>query len=222
MKYSIEYITGKEKYYEQFDMKNDSKNRKKDSNCNYEEALKSALDIRKFEIEMYWKRTTYFWAITAVAIAGYFSLLRDNNPLNTNFLTYLVSSIGLVFSLGWYLVNRGSKYWQRNWELHVDLLEDKVYGSLYKLNINPAKFKFWNLTDAYRISVSKINQLLSFFIVVFWCYLFIEETFKRFTINYEYIIIFAITLIFIFAFFLSARYKQQISTEVDFLLRKYE
>ena len=31
-----------------------------------EKALDFALDIRKFEIELYWKRVTYFWAFSHV------------------------------------------------------------------------------------------------------------------------------------------------------------
>ncbi|MBV5304022.1 MAG: hypothetical protein JZU70_07475 [Chlorobium sp.] len=38
-------------------------------------ALKHALDIRKFEIELYWKRATYFWALIVVAFTGYFAIL---------------------------------------------------------------------------------------------------------------------------------------------------
>ncbi|WP_440939795.1 RipA family octameric membrane protein, partial [Klebsiella michiganensis] len=33
----------------------------------------------------------------------------------------LLSSMGSVFTLSWFLVNRGSKYWQENWENHLDL-----------------------------------------------------------------------------------------------------
>lgn len=40
-----------------------------------EKALQFALDIRKFEIDLYWKRATYFWAFLAVTLAGYFTLL---------------------------------------------------------------------------------------------------------------------------------------------------
>ena len=35
------------------------------------EALKAALDIRKFEIELYWKRAAYFWTLIAASFAGY-------------------------------------------------------------------------------------------------------------------------------------------------------
>ncbi len=34
-------------------------------------ALELALEIRKFEIELYWKRATYFWAFITIALAGY-------------------------------------------------------------------------------------------------------------------------------------------------------
>ncbi|WP_437438215.1 RipA family octameric membrane protein, partial [Vibrio cholerae] len=37
-------------------------------------AFAQASDIRKFEIELYWKRATYFWALIAVAFAGFFAV----------------------------------------------------------------------------------------------------------------------------------------------------
>ena len=89
-----------------------------------------ALDIRKFEIELYWKRTTYFWTIIAATFAGYFALSTAKNI--NNGLVFMVSCIGLMLSLGWYLVNRGSNYWQENWELHVDSLENDITGPLFK------------------------------------------------------------------------------------------
>jgi hypothetical protein len=69
-----------------------------------------------------------------------------------------------VFSVGWYLVNRGSKAWQKNWEAHVDLLEDEVIGPLYKTTINRYKYELMDPVDAFPFSVSKINQLLSLFV----------------------------------------------------------
>jgi hypothetical protein len=40
-----------------------------------EKALEHALDIRKFEIELYWKRASYFWTLIAAAFAAYFLIL---------------------------------------------------------------------------------------------------------------------------------------------------
>lgn len=92
------------------------------------EALKYALDIRKFEIELYWKRAAYFWTLIAAAFAGYFAL-RSAEKLREGPL-FLVTCLGLVLSVAWYLVNRGSKFWQENWERHVDILEDEIIGPL--------------------------------------------------------------------------------------------
>ncbi len=89
-------------------------------------ALEHAIDIRRFEIELYWKRATYFWTLIAAAFAGYFLLKAHGKDEEMR----LASAIGLVLSTGWYLVNRGSKYWQENWERHVDLLEDEFMGPL--------------------------------------------------------------------------------------------
>jgi hypothetical protein len=44
-------------------------------------ALALAHDIRKFEIDLYWKRATYFWAFIAVAFAGFFCFQQPARPL---------------------------------------------------------------------------------------------------------------------------------------------
>ncbi|MGI0133587.1 MAG: hypothetical protein ACREBW_01340 [Candidatus Micrarchaeaceae archaeon] len=40
------------------------------------EALNLAVDVRKFEIGLYWQRAAYFWALIAAAFAGYFAILN--------------------------------------------------------------------------------------------------------------------------------------------------
>jgi hypothetical protein len=128
------------------------------------EALKYAHDIRKFEIELYWKRATYFWTFIGAAFAGYFALQRDGDIAND----YVVTCLGLLFSLGWYLVNRGSGSWQRNWEKHVDLLEDAVTGPLYKTLIDRRSYKFFNLAEPYSFSPSRINNILALSVIFIW------------------------------------------------------
>jgi hypothetical protein len=128
-------------------------------------ALALALDIRKFEIDLYWKRATYFWAFIAAAFAGY-ALTYKSGSDHQPWLSLLFSSLGSVFAFAWYLVNRGSKFWQNNWERHVDLLEDITLGPLYKIvavspELNP-------LTAAGPFSVTRINQMLSLFVAIVW------------------------------------------------------
>jgi hypothetical protein len=137
------------------------------------EALRQALDIRKFEIDLYWRRATYFWAFIGAAFAGYGIAQGLKDPIKTD-LAVFVGCLGLVFSFAWYCVNRGSKRWQTNWEYHVDNLEDDVIGPLYKTVISgPAPQGLLKRIEAWIVgpgnfSVSKINQIVSAFVTVLW------------------------------------------------------
>ncbi|RCW81636.1 hypothetical protein DER71_1231 [Halanaerobium sp. DL-01] len=130
-------------------------------------ALEKSLDIRKFEIELYWKRATYFWAFIAASFAGYFTILSKSITRKDTSLLIL-GILGFVFSYSWYFVNKGSKFWQNNWERHVDYLEDEVIGKLYKTVRYSNKISFLKPTREFPMSVSKINQILSFFISLSW------------------------------------------------------
>lgn len=128
-------------------------------------ALEYALEIRKFEIDLYWKRTAYFWTLITVAFAGYFTVgNEESNSLDA----FIIACLGLVLSVAWYLVNRGSKFWQENWEMHVDALENDCMGPLYKTTRSRQEVKFWHLHKGYPFSVSKVNQLVSLFATVAW------------------------------------------------------
>lgn len=137
-----------------------------------EKAFEKAHDIRKFEIELYWKRTTYFWAFIAASFAGYFAILTSKSISFQEQYLFLIESIGFVFSLGCFFVNRASKHWQLNWEKVIDSLEDDITGPLMKNHINNHN-SFWSLTLSYRFSVSRINQIISCFITLIWFLLMI-------------------------------------------------
>ena len=80
-----------------------------------------------------------------------------------------------MLSIAWYFGNRGSKYWQSNWEKHVDYIEDSIYGSLYKTILKRDEFKFWDLTNAYPFSVSRINHVLNLFAIIIWFFLICQS-----------------------------------------------
>jgi hypothetical protein len=140
------------------------------------EALKYALEIRSFEIELYWKRATYFWAFIGATLAGY-GAVQASSIAPKQDLAVALSCLGLVFSFGWFCVNKGSKQWQENWENHVDLLEDDIIGPLYKIVLGRPK-STGIITKIERFiagpgpySVTKINQMISLFVTVLWGYL---------------------------------------------------
>ena len=143
-------------------------------------ALEHALDIRKFEIDLYWKRATYFWTFIAATLAGFIAVrAASKTPQVTTDLSVLLANLGLVFSFAWYCVNRGSKYWQENWEYHVDMLETKLSGPLYKVFMSRQEAKGIHesirhvLTGPAPFSVSKINQLISIFVTAMWLILLV-------------------------------------------------
>jgi hypothetical protein len=165
-------------------------------------ALDYALDIRKFEIGLYWTRATYFWTFIGVSFAAYGAIqvltTRDREDLSV-----VLSCVGFVFSFAWYCVNRGSKQWQENWENHVDLLEDEIAGPLYKVILqrsdpetNKEKLRAF-LTGPAPFSVSKINQLISLYICAVWIFLYFHALPKfsaKSPVDWEYVVITALTL----------------------------
>src|ERR1017187_1584406 len=160
-----------------------------------EKALEHALDIRKFEIELYWKRATYFWAFIGATFAGYGAAQAFSVAARTD-LSVLVSSLGVVFSFGWFCVNKGSKHWQENWENHVDMLEDGVAGPLYKIILERPEAAGLRqhavgfITGPSALSVSKINQIISLFVTVLWLFLLygaLPHFSGRAPINWEYV-----------------------------------
>ena len=166
------------------------------------EALDLALNIRKFEIELYWKRATYFWTFIGATLAGFVAAQNFDDTIRQD-ISVILSCLGLVFSFSWVLVNRGSKFWQENWEKHVDMLEDKVTGPLYKtvlsrnretLEVNKLSHI---LTGPSEISVSKINQIVSVYIFILWWILLGYSLWPislQYPPNFFYIILIIVTI----------------------------
>ena len=142
-----------------------------------EKAFEHALDIRKFEIDLYWKRATYFWTFIAATLAGYAAIHVAAEQTSRPDLLVVISCLGIAFSFGWFCVNRGSKQWQENWENHVNMLEDGVIGPLYKITlkrpppVGVAGHISEFITGPSPLSVSKINQIISLYVTVLWLFL---------------------------------------------------
>jgi hypothetical protein len=132
-------------------------------------ALERAHAIRQFEIELYWKRAAYFWAFIGAAFAGYVAIAAVDPAKLPDKPAYqfTVACIGFVFSFAWYLVNRGSKFWQENWERQIDLLEDGSTGPLQK-TILGSSGGAWRATQPYRFSVTRVNTGISIYVVTLW------------------------------------------------------
>lgn len=142
-------------------------------------ALARAEAVRDFEISLYWNRTTYFWGfqVALMAMAGLLlgpalggglseELVARLSPENEKLTLALVLSaiclLGLLVSAIWVQMLAGAKFWQDNWERHVDLLEDALQGPLYKTYFVSSK------SPGKPTSVTKANALIATAFAVFW------------------------------------------------------
>jgi len=174
------------------------------------EALRHALDIRKFEIQLYWQRAAYFWALIAATFAGYFAVLAAAASTDRDFNAYVRSCVGLTFSVAWVLTNRGSKFWQENWECHVDMLEDSVTGPLYKTVLHekrePGSLAMLEGPAPY--SVSRINQWISVFTMAIWGVLIVNVLPKfhsTYDISCRHLIVAVVTVVALILMFLRGK-----------------
>jgi len=187
-------------------------------------ALKRAWINRDFEIEMYWKRASYFWTFIAATFVGYITLITSNGyneNLKSMFpqIEYLIICLGLVFSIAWVLVNIGSKRWQKNWENHIDILEDNITGPIYKVVSKDVSY-----------SVSKINLLISGFVSIIWLILAIRYSLinlritckSNYRIDWIWIILTILTIIIILVLIGGYGRTSNIKKKINFLKREIE
>jgi len=133
------------------------------SDAKMQRALEVAHRLRSFEIEMYWKRATYAWAFQVIAFGGMALAFKGEKVAPS--MVGAFSAIGTVAALAAYLTALGSKFWQENWEGHVQRLGAGLEGHLTDVILCRGGKKF---------SVSRINEmfLLSLFVSWFVVFLF--------------------------------------------------
>lgn len=138
------------------------------------EALRYAHDIRKFEIELYWKRSAYFQTVLGIILGALALTLKVEGPagavkwaIEPSILQSGILYLGSIIAFAWYAATRGGKYWQRNWETHVDTLENGITGPLYKTVYSKrGGLPFRHLLREYPYSTSKLNTFIALMFMV--------------------------------------------------------
>jgi hypothetical protein len=135
-------------------------------------AFKKAWELRSFEIDKFWQRSAYFWGFIALIFTGYgYCTTSESRYIaKAMFFDLYLILLGIIFSVGWFLVICGSKRWQDNWEAHIDELEDEITGPLYKTVYYKGKWYY---------SVSRISEVLAIVVIVVWCILLIRYFFDN-------------------------------------------
>jgi hypothetical protein len=110
-------------------------------------ALARAHELRKFEIENYWKRSSYFWGFQLVAFGALALSAKDGNFHPQ--IVLIVAVLGALAAFTAVLSAKGSKFWQENWEAHVDFLEVAIEGQLHTTAL---------MSKGPSYSVSRVNE----------------------------------------------------------------
>ena len=187
-----------DEYKKAFEPSNDEQNTqvKNDGTAPYsklEKALEFAIRTREFEIGLFWKRSNMFMLLTGAAFVGLYTVTNPSGILNvlltglgkqeaslnntiaaliqsSHFYAFIITLAGLVFAIAWHLICRGSLFWQKNWEAHISALERPLMGPIYDYAHYPPETNTQRCCPlkAYPFSVSKIMNLTTFFVIVFW------------------------------------------------------
>lgn len=121
----------------------------------------TALTTRQSEIDLFWKRSLFFWGFIAASFVAVVALEGKSH-----ILSLVVSGFGMVCSLGWTLANRGSKYWQEQWESKIEAAEKNITGPWFGREEQRQDKGRW-LSGA-RYSVSKIAIAVSDYVLLVW------------------------------------------------------
>lgn len=133
-------------------------------------ALARAHELRKFEIENYWKRANYFWAfqLAAFALLGLVWKAPEAMKSLDRLVLLVPAGLGAISAqVGW-MTAKGSKFWQENWEAHVDMLEQEVEGRMTQVIMSKTGPQY---------SVSAANQNFMLLLWVCWAAAFLAISF---------------------------------------------
>lgn len=116
--------------------------------------LEFAVRARDLEISLFWSRATYFWAFLVVLYGGYWLF-----TVNNMFLGQVAAlSASFFVSFCWVLVVLAGRYWQKVWELRIEVLEMNSVGPLF--SVKEGNGFGWRAM-AWRASVSRLALIVS-------------------------------------------------------------
>lgn len=143
----------------------------------HDEKARTRFDVvlacRNAEIELFWKRSSFYWVFVAAALVAYGTLGKDNRTLGL-----LLSCFGLMSSLAWCLGNIGSKWWQENWEQKLKEISPYVIGADVFTPRRKEEMPSGNWSNPIiRYSVTRLAFLLSAFVAFIWFTVFVKEIF---------------------------------------------
>ncbi|MGC2694963.1 MAG: hypothetical protein WA738_04150, partial [Candidatus Angelobacter sp.] len=150
-----------------------------------------ALQTRQLEISLFWQRSLFFWGFISAAFVA-IAALKNDQPT----LSLLISGFGFVCSFSWALVNRGSKYWQEQWETKIEVAEKSVTGPFFRIRMEKQRKGLWGGQE---YSVSKVTIAVSDYVSFVWFCILVRQVWICFCLfqpyRYKFFWIYALSVI---------------------------
>lgn len=152
-------------------------------NLTAKEKYEYVIKARNFHYREFNVWSTYFSIIVGALFVAYYNLLKDH-PL----LAFVVSALGFIASLCWYLSAKGYAYWWNHWSKYLIYLENQDINTIsscgvYSTFFDPEsacrkdckKVEFdngskWNPLKGSNVSTSKVMMLLTLCITISWVF----------------------------------------------------
>lgn len=197
-------------------------------NCiSQKDIYKESWEGRNFEISHLWQRSV-FLAVFMLAIASaygktIFNMVFEMSEIeNITYQQHIVALVicylGMIFSMLWIMMGKGSKYWYEKYEQAIDWYiynsdifgeiseEEPYHGNLPKIDTSENLFS----TMAARYSVSRVNIAIGIIALIVYSFLTVIHFGEVLDKNFEFLtrfqcaifgvlqLIFAFTVMFMF------------------------
>lgn len=170
-------------------IKNKSLNLSVNGRINAKDLYEEMKDGRKFELEHLWQRSVFLGTFLVAIMAGYGSIIMKmyfEKSTPNSFQQGVASGIcwlGIVFSMLWIMMAKGSKYWSERYETAIMWFEGsyKYYDDISDSDIpyygsmpEPDKKRICDSlfsTFGGRYSMSKVNVAIGIVALIIWGFL---------------------------------------------------
>lgn len=150
------------------------------------ELWKEANDKRSFELSHLWQRSVLLTALIVVICTVYFGLvsrLLDTNADGERLILHEIAGymvlVGLVFSIIWTMMGKGSKAWYEVQEKRIKRIEEKLFDKEFDGFLNGDDCSLKSLdscifsNNAGKYSVSRLNITIGVILSIIWILLFV-------------------------------------------------
>lgn len=129
------------------------------------------IKARNFHYDNYAKWANYFYLIT---VAIFIALYNSKNTL----IPIYIPCVGLITSLAWHWSSKGYYYWNINFVILINKMEedlspeDRVYSIFHNKRSNN---NYLSITSGANISTPKVNIAFTFLTSCFWATLILDN-----------------------------------------------